>query len=395
MNYKRKQYYSLKERIREKRRFIQVIMGPRQVGKTYMVNQLIEESKDLYTQASADNSPNADIYWLKENWNAARFKYKQSKSKKVILVIDEIQKIHNWSETVKGLWDEDTKEKLNIQVIILGSSSLLIDKGLSESLAGRFEIIFTPHWSYSEMRDAFGWNVNQYVWFGGYPGSAEIIKNELRWKNYIKDSLIETSISKDILLLTRIDKPALMRKLFELGCFYSGQILSYTKMTGQLQDAGNTTTLAHYLKLLDTACLIRGIEKYSKNEVRQKGSSPKFIVYNTGLISGQTDEMYKDIINSPSKFGRCLESAVGSHLINNERECNYKVFYWRQGDCEVDYVLKKQNKLIALEVTASSKKNTSGMKLFNKLFKPDKIYLVGNEGIRWQEFLAESPENLF
>lgn len=395
MIYRRHQYYTLKKRLLESRKHIQVIMGPRQVGKTYLVNQLMEEYGDNYYQVSADESHNADNFWLMENWNNARFKYKMNNAKELILVIDEIHKIRNWSETVKGLWDGDTKNKINIKVILLGSSRLLLHKGLTQSLAGRFEIIYLPHWSYSEMHKAFGWDAYKYVWFGGYPGSAELIQDEYRWKNYIKDSLIETSISRDILLITRIDKPALMRNLFELGCLYSGQILSYTKMLGQLQDAGNTTTLAFYLRLLDTAGLLKGIEKYFAGEIRRKSSSPKFTVYNTALITAQIPELYEEGTNNNEKFGRIVESAIGAHLINNENENNYKTYYWRQGNDEIDFVIKKGNKLISLEVTTSSKKSTTGMKNFVSMFKPDKMYLVGNEGLTWQEFLSINPADLF
>jgi predicted AAA+ superfamily ATPase len=214
---------------------------------------------------SADAVDVSNSFWLEQQWETSRIKLKQSGAKEFLLVVDEIQKINNWSETVKMLWDTDTKNNVSLKVVVLGSSRLLIQQGLTESLAGRFETTFMSHWSYSEMHEAFDWNENQYVWFGGYPGAATLISDEQRWKNYVKDSLIETSISKDILMLTRVDKPALMKRLFELSCHYSGQILSFNKMLGQLKDAGNTTTLSHYLSLLSTAGLVAGIEKYSNN----------------------------------------------------------------------------------------------------------------------------------
>jgi predicted AAA+ superfamily ATPase len=217
-------------------------------------------------------------------WDSARLLLKASGATEFLLVIDEIQKIDNWSEVVKQQWDKDTRENTNIKVILLGSSRLLIQKGLSESLAGRFETLYLGHWPYPEMQEAFGWSIEQYVYFGGYPGSAMLINDEERWKNYIKDSLIETSISKDILMLTRIDKPALLKRLFELGCLYSGQILSYTKIIGQLQDAGNATTLANYLKLLSDCGLLGGLDKYAGDIIRKRGSSPKFQVYNVSSI---------------------------------------------------------------------------------------------------------------
>lgn len=282
--YERFYLKQVKSRIEEPRKFIQVILGPRQVGKTTMVNQLLPQLSISYVSESADAISATNSAWLMQAWETARLKMKASGASEYLLVIDEIQKIDNWSEIVKQQWDKDTRENVNIKVILLGSSRLLIQKGLTESLAGRFETFYLGHWSFAEMETAFGWSIEQYIYFGGYPGSALLINDEERWKSYIKDSLIETSISKDILMLTRVDKPALLKRLFEIGCLYSGQILSYTKITGQLQDAGNTTTLANYLKLLSDCGLLGGLEKYAGSVVRQRSSSPKFQVYNNGSM---------------------------------------------------------------------------------------------------------------
>lgn len=320
-------------------------------------------------------------------------KMEQSGADEYLLVIDEIQKINNWSETVKSLWDTDTREKRNLKLILLGSSRLLLQQGLTESLAGRFETIFMGHWSFSEMNEAFGWDENQYVWFGGYPGSAALIQDEARWKSYVRESLIETSISRDILMLTRVDKPALMKQLFELGCQYSGQVLSYTKMLGQLLDAGNTTTLAHYLELLDTAGLLAGLEKYSGNAIRRKSSSPKFQVYNTALISAQRSESFADMLHKPAEWGRMVESAVGAHLLNHAVTDSYQLHYWREGNQEVDFVMK-QKKMAALEIMTGAGHTTSGMTAFKKKFSPDKLLLIGGSVLSWQEFLRMDPGKL-
>lgn len=303
---------SVKARIEEPRKFIQVILGPRQVGKTTMVTQLLSQLtiSNLYESADAISATNSA--WLMQVWESARLRLRASGATEFLLVIDEIQKIDNWSEVIKQQWDKDTRENVNIKVILLGSSRLLIQKGLTESLAGRFETLYLGHWSYSEMQEAFGWNIEQYVYFGGYPGSATLIGDEERWKNYIKDSLIETSISKDILMLTRVDKPALLKRLFELGCLYSGQILSYTKVIGQLQDAGNTTTLANYLKLLSDCGLLAGLDKYAGDIIRKRGSSPKFQVYNNPLITSQGNDTYEEAIINPELWGRLVESSVGT-----------------------------------------------------------------------------------
>jgi len=311
------------------------------------------------------------------------------------LVIDEIQKIDNWSEVVKQQWDKDTRENTNIKVILLGSSRLLIQKGLTESLAGRFETLHLGHWSYAEMQKAFGWSIEQYVYFGGYPGSAALINDEERWKNYMKDSLIETSISKDILMLTRVDKPALLKQLFEIGCLYSGQILSYTKIIGQLQDAGNTTTLANYLRLLSDGGLLGGLEKYAGNIIRKRGSSPKFQVYNNALITAQSDYSYEKAIIDPKLWRRLVESSVGTHLLNHSVSERYNLYYWREGKHEVDFVLEKGDKVIGLEVKSGKSGESEGMGVFAKKFHPEKVLLVGAGGIPYDEFLKINPKELF
>jgi len=191
---------------------------------------------------------------------------------------------------------------------LLGSSPLLVQQGLSESLAGRFEILRIGHWSFSEMRDAFGLTVDQYLYFGGYPGSAALINDEERWRRYLLDSLIETTLARDILLMNRVDKPALLRQMFRLGCEYSGQILSYQKMLGQLQDAGNTTTLAHYLDLLSGAGMLCGLSKFSSEVVRQRGSSPKLQVLNNGLMTAQSGQIYRITRGSRTMGPNCRVS---------------------------------------------------------------------------------------
>lgn len=379
----------------EPRRFIQVLFGPRQVGKTTLVLQFLEKTKIPNHFVSADAVLASDAAWLDLQWETARLKMDQAKTQEFLLVIDEIQKINNWSEAVKKLWDTDTHTKRNLKVILLGSSRLLLQQGLTESLAGRFETIYMGHWSYLEMQQAFAWDNNQYVWYGGYPGSASLINDEARWKTYIQQSLIETSISKDILMLTRVDKPALMKRLFELGCGHSGQILSYNKMLGQLLDAGNTTTLSHYLDLLNTAGLLAGIEKFSGNLIYKRSSSPKFQVHNTALISAQRSDSFEDVQIRPDDWGRLVESSVGAHLINYSIPEGFTVSYWREGNEEIDFVLEKKEKVIGLEIKSGNRQSSSKLSSFKKAFDPHKIFLIGNSGIPWQDFLKINPAELF
>lgn len=393
--YERIYLKQVKSRIEEPRKFIQIILGPRQVGKTTMVNQLLSQLSISYVYESADAIAATNSTWLMQTWETARLKMKASGALEYLLVIDEIQKIDNWSEIVKQQWDKDTRENVNIKVILLGSSRLLIQKGLTESLAGRFETFYLGHWSFNEMEAAFGWSIQQYIYFGGYPGSASLIGDEERWKNYIKDSLIETSISKDILMLTRVDKPALLKRLFEFGCLYSGQVLSYTKIIGQLHDAGNTTTLANYLKLLSDCGLLGGLEKYTGSIIRQRSSSPKFQVYNNALLTSQDDETYATAIVNPKLWGRLVESSVGAHLLNYSISERYNLYYWREGVNEVDFILEKGDKIIGLEVKSGASADNAAMGIFNEKFHPNKMLLVGTGGIPYDEFLKINPKELF
>ena len=233
----------------------------------------------------------------------------------MLLVVDEIQKATRWPEVVKLLWDADTHDTTPLKVVLLGSSPLLIKSGLTESLAGRCETIPVPHWSFAEIQEAFGWNLEKYLLFGAYPGAAPLADDPDRWRQYINDSLIETTLSRDILLLTRVDKPALLRRMFQLACTYSGQILAYQKMLGQLVDAGNTVTLAHYLQLLEGAGIVAGLQKFSGNQSRQRASSPKLQVLNTAPMTAQSGRSPDALRTDGDAWGRLIESAVGGQGI--------------------------------------------------------------------------------
>ncbi len=393
--FQRRHLQEIYKRMNEPRAFIQVLTGPRQVGKTTLAHQLLKQTKSPAIIESADAVPAGSAIWIQQVWENARLQLKTGDADELILVIDEVQKIGGWSEMVKKLWDEDTRNGINIKLLLLGSSRLLLQQGLTESLAGRFEVLQLPHWSLDEMNAAFGWDAVTYAWFGGYPGSAGLIIDEDRWKRYIADSLIETSITRDILLLTRVDKPALLKKLFELGCHYSGQILSFTKIQGQLVDAGNTTTLAHYLHLLDTAGLLGGIEKFAADIIRKRSSSPKFQVHNNALLSAQRGEHLNSIMNDPGKWGRIIESAIGAHLLNQSAAGGYNLYYWRERDNEVDFILEKNGKIVAIEVKSTPSKQTKGMDAFVRNFNPGRIYLIDNKSLRWEDFLRINPLELF
>ncbi len=393
--FKRPVYSILEKRISEPRRFIQVLSGPRQTGKTTLAHQLIESLTIPSHYASADEPAFKDRSWIEQQWETARAKsMATSKSKGAVLILDEVQKITGWSETVKRLWDQDAVSKNPLQVVILGSSPLLVQHGLTESLAGRFEIIHVTHWSFAEMRDAFDWDLDHYLFYGGYPGAADLIKEPQRWSHYIIESLIETTISRDILLMKRIDKPALLRRLFELGSNYSGQVLSYQKMLGQLQDAGNTTTLAHYLSLLQGTGLIMGVPKYAGQKVRQRASSPKLQVLNTALMTAPSGLTFDEARTNPEYWGRLVESAVGATLANGLQGSPAELFYWLERNREVDFVLRRGNTLVAIEVKSSRKKTgLPGVEFFSKSFSTKRKLMIGPQGIPLEDFFITPPED--
>ena len=392
--YKRPIFNELLKRVQEPRRFMQVLAGPRQVGKTTIARQVMEAVSIPVHFATADEPTLRDRTWIAQQWDIARLKITDRNRKKgALLILDEAQKVSEWSHAVKRLWDEDSHSGLPLKVALLGSSPLLVQRGLTESLAGRFEVIPVMHWSYAEMREAFGWNLEQYILYGGYPGAAGLIKDHERWARYIIDSLIETTISRDILLLTRVDKPALLRRLFHLSCDYSGQVLSYQKMLGHLHDAGNTTTLAHYLELLNGAGLIAGLPKFSGKRVMQRSSSPKVQVLNTALMSAVSNLSLEAARQNREYWGRLVESAVGAHLINSSRGKNVEVFYWLERNQEVDFVLRAGANITAIEVKSGRKRERlPGMEAFARAFRVKRQLLVGSQGIPVGEFLSTPVE---
>ena len=393
--YKRADYQIIKSRLEEPRRFIQVVMGPRQVGKTTVVKQVLKDLDLPFQHFSADNVPNSDGTWIAECWNAVRTIKEAKNLNSIILVIDEVQKITNWSEIVKKEWDSDTFNDIDIKVLLLGSSRVMLERGLSESLAGRFEEIRMTHWSYQEMKDCFGFTLNQYLFYGGYPGAATLINDPERYLQYVQSSIIDATINKDILMDTPIAKPALLRQTFELGAAYSGQLLSLTKMLGELQDAGNTVTLSGYVNLLDESGLLRGVQKYSVDMARRRASVPKFHVYNNALKIAYLSETFEQAILNGKLWGHIFESGVGAYLVSQSFIHRFEVFYWREKNDEVDFVLRKNGVLVAIEVKSNREKNTKGLERFKQLFNPKRAFVVGEGGISVEDFLTMDLRKLF
>lgn len=392
--YIRAQYSILRERIGEPRKFMQVLAGPRQVGKSTLVGQVLRDIALPYSLENADGINHEDTDWIRRVWESARIAMQLQHEEERLLVIDEVQKIDNWSEAVKTEWDRDCREGRNLKVVLLGSSRLLIKKGLTESLAGRFELIRITHWSYTEMRDAFGYTLDQYIYFGGYPGPAAMISNERRWKKYIKDSLVAPAIEKDVIMTSNIYKPALMKRTFELGCGYSGELLSLTKMIGQLQDAGNVTTVAGYIDILSQCALLCGLQKYANDDSRKYNSIPKFQVFNNALLTAYKGRTFLQDRQDTEAWGRWVESAVGAYLVSQAEELEYKVYYWRERSDEVDFIIVSDDVTLAIEVKSGRRKMNSGLPKFTQAFHPTRSFIVGTGGIPLETFLSCNLEDL-
>ena len=393
--YKRAEYQIITNRLKEQRRFVQVVMGPRQIGKSTVVKQVLKDLDIPYQLFSADNVPATNTAWVSNCWAAVRSLKANKGLECMILVIDEIQKIQNWSEVVKKEWDDDTFYDRNIKVLLLGSSRVLLEKGLSESLGGRFEEIRMTHWSYPEMKECFGFTLEQYLFYGGYPGAAELVKDSDRWEQYIQSAIIDATINKDILMNTAISKPALLRQTFELGAAYSGELLSLTKMLGQLQDAGNTVTLAGYINLLDESGMLCGLQKYGIDMARRKSSIPKLQVYNNALKIVYNPHSFEQAITDRKEWGRIFESGIGGYLVSQAFVHRFDVFYWRDRNDEVDFIIRKKGVIVAIEVKSNAEKSTKGLSVFRDRFNPQSAFIVGDGGLSAEDFLSMDINQLF
>ena len=397
MKYQRPLLEKLLGRMKEPRRFIQVLAGPRQVGKTTIALALKEQIGGLVEFYSADDVSTYSTAWLDQIWESLRIRMELEQTKTAVLIIDEIQKIKDWSSGVKKHWDRDSREKRDIKLVLLGSSRLLLVDGLSESLMGRFELTNVGHWSLAEMQAAFGFTSEQYIWFGGYPGAAAFVDDEERFKKYVQDSIIEASMIRDIMMTAKIDKPALLRQLFEVGLSYSGQIVSYNKMLGQLTDAGNTTTLARYLKLLEQAGMLSGLNKYSGRVIETKGTIPKFQVHNTALMSAFKSYSFEEARSDLVSWGNIYESSVGTHLVDmvNENPAA-SLYYWREKNLEIDYVVTYGKKILGIEAKSGDESISEKVsEKFKNLFPKAKLILVGKHGIPYETFMKATLKELF
>ena len=358
---------------------IQVVLGPRQVGKTTGVKTVLRNIKSShYANADLASAPNQQ--WIIEQWQTAK-----ALGKGTVLVLDEIQKINRWSDVVKGLFDED-RETGFIKPVLLGSSSLTLREGLGDSLLGRFELIEVPHWSYKECKEAFGWDLNTYLMYGGYPGPANLIDDSERWQSFMRESVLESVLSKDIFMLAKIGKPALFRQVLELSLLYPAQEISYQKIVGQLQERGSVETIKSYLNILNSAYLISTLEKFSTRPLSTKNSSPKILPLCPALFHAIKNP--SDILTNPTWRGRIIEAAVGAHL---KKLPGVKIFYWREGNDEVDFVLKHENNVLGVEVKSGAQHKGEGTSAFRIKFKNSKCITL-NETLL-AKFLEMTPHS--
>lgn len=390
MPYKRLIVSDIKERINEQRRFIQIVIGPRQTGKTTAVTQALEGYAHPYLFVEATKGE-SDADWLRAQWYRARNILGPS-IPEALLIIDEVQYVDNWSSLVKTLWDEDTRSGIGLHVVLTGSSATLIQESLNESLNGRFELLHCTHWQYAECREAFGYSLDDYLFFGGYPGTAVLRDDARRWLRYMRTSIIEPSIANDVLLLDDVRKPELMRRLFEVGAAYSGQEISYRKLLGQLDDRGNTETIARYLKLLSSAGLLSGLQKYDPKLLREKSSSPRLIVHNTALMTASYGRRRAQLLTDPELRGHLVESAVGAYLINRSIDEGFDVMWWRDGKDEVDFVIADDDDVTAIEVKSGRVKPTQGMTRFVLENPRAHTLVVGSQECSIERFLLGEIE---
>lgn len=393
--YIRPSYATVRERLLEPKNKMQVIAGPRQVGKSTLVEQVCRSLEIPSFIFNADAIPVDDNDWIRRVWESVRIQVRNQSLSEAILVIDEIQKLKQWSEVVKREWDADIRNKMPIKVLLLGSSRLLLRKGLTESLAGRYELIRMGHWSYPEMRDAFGFTLEQWIYFGGYPGATDYIADMRRWKKYIKESLVAPAIEKDVIMTSNIYKPALMKQLFELGCSYSSEQISLTKLLGQLQDAGNVTTLSSYMDILGQCNLLTGLHKYAFDEARKRQSVPKILTYNNALMTAYRGKELERDMADPMVWGRWVESAIGAYLLDFAEEQDAHVYYWRDRNDEVDFILEYQGDVVAIEVKSGRRGMNSGLPEFEHRYHPYRSFVVGTDGVPLATFLQMDLTTLF
>ena len=417
-SFQRAQVATLLSRLREEPRRIIALSGPRQSGKTTIVRQALarlgqeDRVRGLYfaadepapdfgglpTAPTARTSsimtpgrlpvvPNEplDARWIVRRWEWARAE--ADSTGRAVLVLDEVQRAPQWSTPVKGLWDRDRMEGRRLHVVVLGSAPLLMQSGLSESLVGRTEPLPVPHWSLAEMAAAFGFGLDEFLFFGGYPGTADLIHDLSSWRRTVADFITRT-VERDVASMSRVDRPALLRNLFDAAAAYSAQPVTLRTLLGELDSRENAGTIARYLELLESAELIVGLRKHRGEPVIRR-SPPKLVVLNTALVTAPAVRTFEGARADRSYWGRIVESAVGAHL-HQTRSPGIHLGYWRDDRREVDFVLRAEGRVLGIEVKSGRPRGGYfGLEAFRARFPRARTLLVGEGGVEVADFLSE------
>jgi len=404
-DYERPLVADLVRRLTDGRDLIVAIFGPRQTGKTTAIRQAIarcglpaiyrpvDAAADPHEGGVPERPAERDHHWLAARWEEARREARRRRAW-VVLVFDEIQRAPDWSLAVKGLWDQDRRRGDRVRAVVLGSAPMLMQQGLTESLAGRFQPFRVTHWSFGEMSGFADLTLDEFLWYGGYPRARDFYGRFEEWAEYVRTSLVETTVRRDVLAMTRVGKPALLERLLRVGSRLSGQIVAYRKLLGHLHDAGNATTLARYLDLLEQVGLLAGLPKYARQQHRRRAAPPKLNVLNTALLTTQAGHDFESALADRSFRGRLVESAVGAHLFLTKAP-GMELHYWREDDREVDFVTERNGRLYAIEVKSGAKTGSgAGLEAFCRRF-PEAVPVVvgGGRGEPLDEVLSTpAPE---
>ncbi len=361
------------------------------MGKTTAALQILKSWTGPSRYAAAEDALPTTPDWIRTQWMLAR---RDAAAAPCLLVLDELQKIPNWSETVKALWDEDKRQGSRVTALLLGSSALLLAAGSNESLAGRFLLYRCPHWTARECGEVFGWDLDRWLVLGGYLGAAVFADDPVAWRTYVRDAIIEPALARDVLAVSPVRKPALLRNLFLLACRYPAQELSFTKMLGQLHEAGNTTTLANYLHLCEQAWLLSGIERYSGSRVARRASSPKLVLWTNSLATAAFTRGPEAWRQDGAAWGRLVENAVGAHLLSHLPSVSCELSWWRDGNDEVDFVVQAGEDLWAVEVKSGRPRMGGGLQAFARRYPKAHRIVIGTGGVPLLEFFNAAPDEL-
>jgi predicted AAA+ superfamily ATPase len=382
---------------------IQLLAGPRQVGKTTLLLEIAEALGRRALYAAAD-APEAALPGFWERLLARAEDVAAAEGRAVVL-LDEAHLLHDWAGHLKGIWDRFRRRRTPVHVVATGSSSLHLAAGSRESLAGRFERITLAHWSASSIADAFHLAPEDaaelLVRMGSYPGAYPLRQDVPRWSAYVRDAILEPAIGRDILALAAVRRPALLRQVFAVAASSPAQIVSLQKIQGQLQDAGAIETVAHYLALLEEAFLVAPIPKFSVRTARRRAAPPKLVTLNNALVAVMDPQGIAQAGRDPGRFGSWVENACLAHAWSSGQ----RVSYWREEPLEVDGVLEGSWGSWAIEVKTGAFRPSELEGLLELVRRhPGLRPLVvcddagrapaeraGVPAITWQEFLLRGP----